>query len=50
MTALRRIFTATALVAMASSAAMADLISFSHTTPSQAAPFTDTFTLPGFDA
>jgi hypothetical protein len=49
MTALRRIFTATALVAMASSAAMADSISFSHTTVSQEAPFIDTFSIPGFD-
>jgi hypothetical protein len=46
----RKIFAATALLAMASSAAMAESVSFSHTTVSQATPFTDTFSLPNFDA
>jgi hypothetical protein len=57
MTTLRNILTATALVAMASFAAKAETVSFSHTTASQtttnagqAKPFTDTFTLHNFDA
>ena len=49
MTILRRAFTATTLIALASSAAIADSVSFSHTTPSTLATFTDPFTLSNFD-
>jgi hypothetical protein len=49
MTALRRILTATAFVTLASSAAMANVISFSHTTATTATPFSDTFTLSNFN-
>jgi len=50
MTTLRRIFTTAALAVIASSVAMADSISFSHVTATQAGGFTDTFSLPNFDA
>jgi hypothetical protein len=49
MTTLRRVLTATALAAMASSVAMANSIDFSHTTPSTTSPFTNSFSLANFN-
>ncbi len=50
MTMLRKIFTATAFITLASSLAMAGTVSFTHTTPLTSGTFTDTFTLPNFPA
>ena len=46
---IRRVLSASMLVALAASSAMANSISFSDTTLSTAAPFTNTFTLSNFN-